>query len=248
MSRLGSNSRERGTNSVHEQPHMTPPNLDGEIHRTKASIKLGARNRLSNTLVSEGEILVVREGTLALEIVPSGGRRQVLDFLMPGDAVLVSAAISKGPSYLRAVTGVVLDRYNHRDGDVVMEYPALLSRLETNLARRDLYQIMIGQLDAEPRAATFLLSLALRCNCALEPDQPLDLPMSRDDIADYLSMNPDTLSRIMMRFEMQELIQRVNRHAIRLVDVEGLGRRTPLRRQFLAVLCASRPESPGLSS
>ena len=248
MSRLDSNGRGSGRNSGQEQPHMAPPNLDGEIDRAKASIKLGARNRLLNTLVSEDEILVVREGTLALEAVPTGGRRQVLDFLMPGDAVLVSVAITKGPSYLRAVTGVLLDRYAHREGDVVMEYPALLSRLEANLARRDLYQIMIGQLDAEPRAATFLLTLALRCHHALVPDQLLDLPMSRDDIADYLSMNPDTLSRIMMRFEMQALIQRVNRHAIRLVDVEGLGRRTPLRRQLLAVMCEPRPDSPELSS
>ncbi len=248
MSRVSGNSRGNGMNRQHEQRYMASPNLDGEIHRTSTCIKLGPRSRLLNTLVSEDDILVVREGTLALEAVPLGGRRQVLDFLMPGDAFLVSIAITKGPSFLRAVTGVLLDRYAHREGDVVMECPDMFSRLEASLARRDLYQIMIGQLDAEPRAATFLLSLALRCNHALNPDQLLDLPMSRDDIADYLSMSPDTLSRIMMRFEIQALIRRVNRHSIRLLDVEGLGRRTPLRRQLLSVMCASSPEHLELAS
>lgn len=101
---------------------------------------------------------------------------------------------------------------------------------------------MIGQLDTESRVASFLLSLALRRGEALGATHLLELPMSRDDIADYLAISHDTLSRMMMRFEMMGLIRRVNRHSVHLADIEGLGRRTPIGAMLLTVF--ARPPGP----
>jgi hypothetical protein len=51
--------------------------------------------------------------------------------------------------------------------------------------------------------------------------------MSRTDIADYLVINCDTLSRTMMRFCDCGLIERESRHWIRVIDVDALKKRSP---------------------
>ena len=53
---------------------------------------------------------------------------------------------------------------------------------------------------------------------------------------DYLAINHDTLSRVMSRFEAIGLIRRVNRHAIRVTDIDRLGCQTPIGALVLAAL------------
>jgi CRP/FNR family transcriptional regulator len=64
--------------------------------------------------------------------------------------------------------------------------------------------------------------------------------MSRDDIADYLAMNSDTLSRIMMRFESLTLIKRLNRHEVRVGDINALKRLTPIAQLLSTMFERSR--------
>jgi CRP/FNR family transcriptional regulator len=78
--------------------------------------------------------------------------------------------------------------------------------------------------------------LALRCYPALGSNLLLPLPMSRDDIADYLAMNSDTLSRIMMRLESLKIIRRLNRHAVNLIDPQRLGQLSPIRSLLFTAL------------
>jgi CRP/FNR family transcriptional regulator len=115
-------------------------------------------------------------------------------------------------------------------------WEVLFGQLQAQLARANIHQLTIGHHDAESRAATFLFSLALRSKGISRSGMRLALPMSRQDIADYLAMNPDTLSRIMMRFETLGVIERINRHAIHIADIQRLARLTPFRGMLLAAL------------
>ncbi len=60
--------------------------------------------------------------------------------------------------------------------------------------------------------------------------------MSRDDIADYVAVNHDTLSRVMMRLETLGLIQRINRHTVRIANIEKLSQLTPIWGMLSVVL------------
>ena len=64
----------------------------------------------------------------------------------------------------------------------------------------NIHQLMIGRLETEPRVAPSILGLALRNVCEDTPEISVALPMSCTDIANYLVINCDTLSRTMMRF------------------------------------------------
>jgi CRP/FNR family transcriptional regulator, anaerobic regulatory protein len=225
-----------------------PAPMIGAVVEVYRRIELRRQNRLNRSLVSSETILQVHDGVLALEAVPAGGRRQILDFLMPDDAIPASIAVTFSGFFLRALTNASLDNRPSLASEGTSESPpetsALLCKLRSHLMRRNLHQIMIGQLDSESRVSSFLLMLAMRSGPALRCNRLLPLPMSRDDIADYLAMNPDTLSRIMMRLETLRIIRRLNRHLLNLIDAEKLGLLSPIRALLLTTLGSSGASPP----
>ena len=96
------------------------------------------------------------------------------------------------------------------------------------LTRASIHQLLIGRLETEQRVASFILSLALRNLRKGMRQVSVELPMSRTDIANYLVINCDTLSRTMMRLCDSGLIERHSRHALRVINLEALRRRSPL--------------------
>ena len=226
-----------------------PAPMIGAVAQICQRIELRRQNRLNRSLVSSENTLRVLDGVLALEAVPAGGRRQILDFLMPDDAIPASIVVTFSGFFLRALTNASLENRSAAASvgtlESCPETPATLRKLRSHLMRRNLHQIMIGQLDSESRVSSFLLMLAMRSGPAVVGcNHLLPLPMSRDDIADYLAMNPDTLSRIMMRLETLRIIRRLNRHLLNLIDAEKLGLLSPIRALLLTTLGSSGPSPP----
>ena len=184
-------------------------------------------------------MVLLREGMLAIDAMPTEGQLQILDFLVAGDVVSASVVLPTRGVSLRAVTSTsltFLDRStDHFDVPTENCWPLLLAQCRNQLARVNIYQMMIGRLETEPRVASFLLGLALRHAGGDAPDLTIALPMSRTDIANYLVINSDTLSRAMMKFRALGLIERTSRHAVRILDLDGLRRRTPLAPLLSAV-------------
>jgi CRP/FNR family transcriptional regulator, anaerobic regulatory protein len=211
-------------------------------------ISLRAQQRLSRATMDRASMFLVREGVLALDVVPPGGHRQILDFLMRGDIVSASGRVFPLSFSLRSITASALICRTEASATLWSGAPEngerLLFQLQSQLTRRNLHQIMIGQLDTEARVASFLLMLALRSADKVIPDHLLELPMSRDDIADYLAMNHDTLSRIMMRFETLGVLRRISRHAVRLTDIDKLSLHTPIASLLLTVFSGPAPDVP----
>lgn len=210
-------------------------------------IDLRSQQRLVHTIASR-KIIAVREGALAIEAVLPNGRRQILDFLLPGDIVSTPSLLAP-PTVpvvsIRAMTGASLVCADHRatpqGGIIPGEYwEALFTQSQAQLARANAHQLMIGYLDTTSRVASFLLAIALRTCGGTQLNLRFELPMSREDIADYLAINPDTLSRIMMRFESLTLIERVSRREVRVGDINKLKGHTPIA-QLLSSVFERRP-------
>jgi len=221
------------------------------LEQASQRIELRPYNRLSLSLVSSETLVHVHDGVLALEAVPAGGRRQILDFFMPGDAIPAFVGVMSPGFFLRALTKATLESRSSAategTSQSTLEATTLLVEVWSHLMRRNLHQIMIGQLDTQSRVSSFLLMLALRCRTH-RANLLLHLPMSRNDVADYLMMNPDTLSRIMMRLEALRIIQRVNRHSVKLIDEKKLGQLSPIRPLLLTTFDAWRWEQPSAAS
>jgi CRP/FNR family transcriptional regulator len=87
----------------------------------------------------------------------------------------------------------------------------------------------LGQRTASERLAVFLLYLRhwrrLTENLADDSEPRLaeiDIPMSREDIADFLGLKKETVSRSFKELETSRLIQRSGSHQVRVLDLAAL--------------------------
>jgi CRP/FNR family transcriptional regulator, anaerobic regulatory protein len=168
-------------------------------------------------------LIILREGVLALDAMAAKGKLQVLDFLVAGDAIAASMIIRTPGASLRAITSAALVSFTPSmagpDVSAHDYWELLFAQCQSQLARSHAHKLVIGRLETEARVASFLLAMA-------QDNLQVWLPMSRTDIANYLVMNCDTLSRTMMRFSHLGLIRRVGRHAVRITDVDGLRKKS----------------------
>ncbi len=148
-------------------------------------------------------LYMVREGCVRVQRDLSDGRRQVVGFALPGNVVGLAqddihlfGADSVGPSVLHAFDARAFRR-------LAMATPALLGGLrqqaahELNLAQE--HMVLLGRRRAEERVAAFLLDWRVRREALFGHSPTIELPMNRQDIADYLGLTIETVSRTFAR-------------------------------------------------
>ena len=167
------------------------------------------------------------DGAVRLSKLLPDGRRQITGFLMRGDFLgLVFHDVHAVSA--EALTPVRLCRYQRPQIERLMrELPELQRRLLVE-ANHDLVlaqeqMLLLGRKTARERVASFLVRLADRaCRRGL-PADPLGLPMSRADIADFLGLTTETVSRTFTQLKRAGLIA-----------LPGQGKVKLLRRDVLA--------------
>lgn len=102
-------------------------------------------------------------------------------------------------------------------------------------ARANLHIARLASLSSEARVAAFLLELALRTGRVTNDTVTCDLPLSRCDIADYLSLNADTLSRIMTRLKTRGSVATIGRSRAIVKSIKRLCKEVPICRATVAL-------------
>ena len=98
----------------------------------------------------------------------------------------------------------------------------LLSMASRELAAAQDQMMMLGRKSARERVVSFLLMLS---NSAARRDgsaNPISVPMARTDIADYLGLTIETVSRTLTQLKKQGLIELLDEKLIKLVQPERL--------------------------
>ena len=167
------------------------------------------------------QIFDVLQGVLRIYRIMSDGRRAIVGFIHPGDVI----GVSFQKRYLftaEAVTEVKVRRFARgRFFAMVHESPALQPQLIALLcdemsAAQD--QMLLGRKTAEERVVSFLLAIhRKRANGA-----EIELPMSRQDMADYLGLTIETVSRMMTSLTRRGLIAAGARHTVTLRKLSTL--------------------------
>ena len=86
--------------------------------------------------------------------------------------------------------------------------------------------LMLGRMSAPERVATFLLDMFERRDAA----RAVDLPMSRNDIADYLGLTIETVCRVMSALKRAGAIAIPTPHSVELRNraaLAAIGERVP---------------------
>lgn len=209
--------------SQHAMNHASacrpPPSWDPieEVFVGLAPLAITVRHAAGEEIFGEGEpadyVYQVRGGVVRTCRILGDGRRQVCEFHLPGDFIGLEAGVDYRTS-AEGVTDVtvVAVRRNALAKLAATDLP--LSRRLWELAIKGMQQSqshasMLARLGAVERVAAFLVDFADRVGAR----GAMDLPMSRQDIADYLGLTIHTVSRTLSQLQSLGFIDaRSSRH------------------------------------
>ncbi len=179
------------------------------------------------------------EGCLRVYRTAEDGRRAILRFAQAGD-IMCLAASETYPFTAEAVTLARFSRIARRRFDAVMDADLGLRRqMEAAICRETRsaqdHIVRLGRTGADERLAAFLLEMA-RSPSAASAAAPVEIlvPFGRLDIADYLGLTVETISRELSKLRRRGLISTKGPHRIVLDRISEL-------RVIAAVTCESLP-------
>jgi CRP-like cAMP-binding protein len=159
----------------------------------------------------------VASGVLRLTRLLADGRRQVIAFGYPGDIVGFPAA-DLHHTDCEALTDVRLQPFRRAhlesgEGDSKLHCALLQAALREISAMQDHF-MMLGRKSATEKLASFICVLAERVGDDLGAYRQINLPMSRSDIADFLGLTTETVSRTFTQLRKSQIIAIDNIHTI----------------------------------
>jgi CRP/FNR family transcriptional regulator len=202
--------------------------LDDDELRQLGSIATAVKLDRGRTVFFEGDdstyLFNVVTGAIRLSKLLPDGRRQVTGFLFAGD--FLGLAISDVYVYsAETLTEASLCRFDRaRLRQLMGRLPKLeheLLKLSSNeLSQAQDHLMMLGRKTANERLTTVLLKLVERIGQRDNGGWNLELPMTREDLADYTGLTTETVSRTFTQLRNQGVIETPNR---RLVHIPNPG-------------------------
>jgi len=176
-----------------------------------------------------GYVYTVTRGCVRLSKDLSDGRRQVVGFALPGDFLGLSLDKRFGFS-ADALDSVTLCRFERKDFTGFLEHKPQMMRRMHEFAAHELtiaqdQMVLLGRRRAEERVAAFLLGWRLDFAQRLGDAVTIDLPMTRQDIADFLGLTIETVSRQMTKLRKENVISIENNRHVTVHDLDRLERR-----------------------
>ncbi|HEX6928604.1 MAG TPA: cyclic nucleotide-binding domain-containing protein [Gammaproteobacteria bacterium] len=175
-------------------------------------------------------IAAVRAGTVKTFVLDADGNEQVLGFHLPGEVIGLNAIhTAQYPCSAVALDTVTLCRFSFpKMATLATRMPGLQLQLFRLLSQDIGKAAMLGgDYSADERMAAFLIALSRRYAArGFSPDR-FELTMARTDIANYLRLAAETVSRVLRHFQDENLIQ-VDRRELAILDrrrLEALARK-----------------------
>lgn len=164
--------------------------------------------------IAEGEpaesFFNITAGTVKLYKLLPDGRRQITGFAGPGH--FLGLAVSSTYAFsAEAIEPVRFCRFSRpKLRSLLVDFPKLERRLlevaATELVAAQEQMLLLGRKTAKERLASFLLMQTAQGAPGVEPSAHVTLPMTRGDIADYLGLTIETVSRTLSRLRADRLI------------------------------------------
>jgi CRP/FNR family transcriptional regulator len=185
---------------------------------------MARRNVAKNkTLMVEGEpnesLYVIVDGSFRLSKVLEDGRRQVTGFLFKGDFLGVRSTDSSAYT-AEALEDSMVCFFPHRYLDeIAIDAPGVKDRLiargQTEYHKAQDHIVLLGKKTAEERVISFIALIGKNIGVSDGPHRRIvPLPMPRQDIADYLGLRLETLSRTLAALKQDGRLLELSRHSV----------------------------------
>lgn len=170
-------------------------------------------------------IYAVRSGCFKTYVIDDTGREHVLGFHLPGELMGLAGIYPRRHQVnaLALDTAAVCKLSFNQIANLSMQMPSLQTQL-FRLMSKDIgsSNALSGDFTAEERLSAFLMSLSHRFHTRGYSATEFILRMTRRDIANYLRLATETVSRVLAKFEDDGLIQ-VDRRNVKILDINKLG-------------------------
>jgi CRP/FNR family transcriptional regulator, anaerobic regulatory protein len=206
--------------------HTEAPLLCESILMNAASRGYAAKQDVFHEGDVKSSVYQVEAGAVCLYKTTPDGRRQIFGFAFPGDFIGLGAsdayscsAQTVSPVLLRSLPVSRLHQLAAQDPNIALGLYRTMSReLE---ATRDLL-LSLGQRGSLERVAVFLLTLSERNERVGKNPLLITLPMTRSDVADFLGMTIETVSRSLTKLRDRNIITIIRGSLVQIIDMEGM--------------------------
>ena len=211
---------------------MLSPQQLAILNRRSFRKRYPAGQLIAGVSATEEWCATIIQGVIKLIKALPDGRQQIVALLFPSD-FLGRPFRAASPYAVETATEVQLCCYSRRHFEQLLTEQADLKQLflERTLdavdAARD-WMLLLGRKNACEKVAALLLMIARRTGpaactaCAADQSQRIELPLSRTEMADYLGLRLETVSRQLNRLEAAGVIKRLDRRGIAVCDVRTL--------------------------
>nr|WP_294848160.1 helix-turn-helix domain-containing protein [uncultured Sphingomonas sp.] len=170
-----------------------------------------------------GRIFMLTKGFLKLYSLLGDGRRQITGFMFPGDFIgfttddeYLFSAETLTDAELWAFSKSGFAEFCGSNPDVQRELFHLAAR---EIAAVQQQILMLGRKNAAERMASYLSMLLARFErISGRHESIIELPMTRIDIADYIGLTKETVSRMIAELRDRRLIRLVNQDRVEILD------------------------------
>jgi CRP/FNR family transcriptional regulator len=197
-----------------------------EIESIVQHLNLHAEGELFMEGDAANHVFNVTSGTVRLYKLLADGRRQIVGFLLPGD--FLGLSMRRTYAYgAEAVDDATLCRFRTDELRALFsKYPKLERRLlemtGDELAAAQDQMMLLGRKSPVEKLGSFLLYMSARQGRWGRAANPVRLPMTRGDIADYLGLTIETVSRTFTRLRKEGVIELPEVQTVEIRDEEGL--------------------------
>lgn len=209
-----------------------PAGLDsGDVDRVDQLVADRSNLATGDNLYHAGSpfraLYVIKSGSFKTQAVSEGGELQILGFHLPGELMGFDAlATERHQCEAEALEASSVCRLPYSQLESICSAVPGLQRQFMRLVSREIgddhdHMAMMGRNQAISRLALFLHSMSKRqARLGRSPEQ-LTLSMSRADLANYLGLVLETVSRLFGRLQDMGVIE-VRRREVKIVDMQGL--------------------------
>ena len=212
----------------------------GDLDRLDSVIKRRQSVNKNNFLFRLGEplksIYAIRSGSFKTYLTNPDGTEQIVGFSLPGELLGMDAICDESHTCTAkaletsSVCEIPFERLESLARDIPNLHHQLLRLMSKEIQQDQNLMLLLAQMPAETRLASFILSMSERLNQRGYAAKEFNLSMSRGDIANLLGMAVETISRLLSNFQENDLLN-VERKHITILNLDKLRK--------LATHCAS---------
>jgi CRP/FNR family nitrogen fixation transcriptional regulator len=162
-----------------------------------------------------GPLYLVEFGVVRICRLTADGRRQINAFHFAGDVFGFESG-AEHQFFAESVNGAGVRSLRSSDNTALTEN--LLARALTGLVRAHQHQLVLGRRSATEKLAAFILEMTEQ----QDGEHVVGLPMQRNDVADYLGLTFETVSRALRVLKEEGFIRVPSVHQIEVLDHAAL--------------------------